>query len=184
MPVETIFLSLQPPAAIYFDTAEWPLEKSCYISGVRVVDEVPWCANADLLIDPLTREFIGVTFQLRDRWDWPSARRLAERLDPQVVHYDDISSHESKQRYVDESGKAERFEILWAPRLARQYQLAQLPNGQWLFWSEERGEWDASLPFKRPLIAFAMSGVSEVLRDHGLTFPEAARLPPLRVDWC
>lgn len=183
---KTLYLSLQVPAAIHLDESDWNLTKRCEIAGVNVEGgDSPWVGMADLLIDSTTRKFVGLTYQIVDRGEQEQANRIAQRLNPEVVHFDDLSTKVSQQRYAGEAREAQRFEISWAPARDLRFELAQLFCGQFFWWYALEGDWGIPMygVATKPIVAIGVSGVDDILSDHNLTFPDVSHLPPLTVEW-
>jgi hypothetical protein len=177
MQPKTLFLSLTVPAAIHVGESEWDLNRQLRIEGTDVDgNDTPWCALADLLVDRTTRVFLGVTFGVEEH-AFERARRIAQSLNPEVVRYDDVSTEVSKERYRG-WGDTQRFEIAWTPARDLRCEGAQLLCGQWFWWyALTKGQIDWNRP-----IAFGISDIDDILRDHNLTFPDVSHLPALKVE--
>jgi hypothetical protein len=174
----TLFLSLQAPAAIRVDGLDWDLNKPLSIRGVKVEgNDTPWCALADLLMDRSERTFVGVTFSV-DSFDAERVQRIAGRLDHRVVYYETISMPSFRERYRD-WGDTQRFEIRWGLGQDLVCEGAQLVCGQWFWWYASV---DGKIQWERP-IAFSISDMHNILRQHNMTFPDTSHLPRLTVEY-
>lgn len=173
-----LFMTLQAPVGLFLGRSDWDISGQVRIQGIPVEgNDTPWLSFADLLIDVQDRRLVGLTFQIDKPEYWGPMQEAARRLDPRVVHYNDISTAAAQQLYPGEAGKAHRFEITWATATHPRFELAQLNCGQWFWWYALEGDWGTS----RPLVALGITDLDEVLDDHSLSFPETLSFPPLDV---
>jgi hypothetical protein len=173
-----LFLSLQPPAEVLLGTAEWNIKDQIRIRGILVEgNDTPWGSFADLLVDLENRCLVGLTYQIDNRQYWRPMQEVAERLNPDVVHYNDISSASAQGMYPGEAGKAHRFEIVWSPARRLGVEIAQLMCGQWFWCYATEGNWGIS----PPLLALGITDIDDILKDHDLTFPGKLSFPQLAV---
>lgn len=174
----TLYLSLVAPAAIRVEESDWNLSKPLTIAGIEVAgNDTPWCGLADLLIDRSTRAFVGVTFSVQ-QYDVDRVKQLTDRLDRNVVHFEDITMPSFREKYRD-WGDAYRFEIRWASGLDLACEGAQLICGQWFWWYPLV---DGEIRWERP-VAYGISDVQAILQEHKLTFPDISHLPLLDVEY-
>lgn len=178
--VKTLLISLEFPAEVYVSSSRWDPTAEFRIRGIPVDgNDTPWLSFADLLIDLDRRLFVGVTFQI-DRVEYfRPMKELADRLDPRVVRYNDLSSISAQTMYPGESGRAHRFEITWTIASNLAYRLGQLNCGQWFWWYARNG----NRPLLWPVIAFGMTDIDDILAAHDLSFPDTLDFPPLEVEF-
>ena len=194
-------LSLQTPASLYLGVARWDMTADFKIAGLPVEgDDTPFVALADILVDADRGCFAGLTWPIFDPAYRDPMRQIARRLDPRVVHYNDLSDPDATRSYPTPKGSAHWLEICWSPSKNLTYECAQLCNGQWFWWYETEGDVVAMPPDSRaeddrpgyfmpgtwgaspPLIALGISHVSDILNDHHLTFPVGLDFPRLDVE--
>ena len=176
--VKCLFMTLQTPVGVFLGSSDWDIDGQVRIRDMPVEgNDTPWLSFADLLVDLQDRRLVGLTFQIDRPEYWQPMRELAQRLDPRVVHYNDISTTAARQLYPGEAGRAHRFEITWAAATRLGFELAQLNCGQWFWWYATEGDWGLS----RPVVALGITDLDEVLKDHSLSFPDTLPFPPLEM---
>jgi hypothetical protein len=177
---QTLVISLQPPARIFLglnDDLNDPRGLGLQIGGVLVYgDFPPWPACPDILVDRERGVFAGVTFQVVEA-QYEFVRRLASMLDSGVVHYNDISTPQAKDRYPGEAGEAHRLEIIWSPAEALELIPAQLSEGFW-YYANEGLTWDGCMP----IVAFQVMSIDEIASRYGLGLPPKFLFPALEIN--
>lgn len=198
-PPNAIILSLQSPPRLWQSKSDWDLEKQFWLGGVAVEgNDTPFVALADVLIDVERRWFVGLTWRIADPLYWDPMRKLAGRLDPRVVHYNDRSTPRDRLLYQDDSTMAHWLEIRWTPTEHLGVECAQLCCGQWFWWyavedSSSRQNWTpaptipggpimpGSWGISPPVIAFGLLDIPDILLGLDLTFPDVLDFPSLEV---
>lgn len=168
---KTIVVSLQRPAGVYVSTANVDFVKIDRFNGETVeLNDSPWVSTvADLVVDRSTNSLLGLSFYCDVLpKDYTLAQEVAKRLDPQVVCLKDrflLNGRELK-RVLPGTSPTHMLEITWAPANRSESESAQLMNGQWWWFYSNKGRW----PGTKPVVAFGIGDLDEILDAHGLTF--------------
>ena len=168
---KTVVVSLQRPACVYVSTTNVDFVKIDGFKGETVeLNDSPWISTvADLVVDPSTSSLLGLSFDCSfSRKDFTLAEEVVKRLDPQVVCLKDRYFRNNRELPGLAPGvtREQKCEITWASSHQTESESAQLMNGQWWWFYSNKSRW----PGTKPVVAFGINDVDEILDDHGLTF--------------
>jgi hypothetical protein len=177
---KTLMLSLQPPAKVFISGSRWEIAANFYVDGMLVDgNDTPWVSLADLLVDPEARTLVGLSFLIDNQAFRYPMREISEWLDRRVTRYNDVSTVALAEVYGESPGGEHRFEITWSRGDRIRVEIAQLCCGQWFWWYAREGDWGIC----KPIIAFGLTDIDDILNTHALDFAEPLPLPPLPVTF-
>jgi hypothetical protein len=165
---KTFFVALRSPTEVSLSMDLWDGSMGVRIRGLAVeAGECPWVSLGDLLVGDVERELVGVTF-IADPDEGLGPCGLDPLLNPDIIHYDEVTTPEADERNPGERGLNHRCEIIWSRSRKIKLEWAQLLSfAQWA-WLYPSGTAPAH---RRSPIAFVITDVDDLLDGHSLLFP-------------
>lgn len=182
--VRSLVMSFAPPASCFLGQTALDLDQiKLTVRGRRwYCEESPLIIPADILREPSTNYFVGLTFPI-GRTDSLKSRaaQMVRGLDERAVRIADYADPDTRNAYSSEVGhNVAHLEFVWHKCPQYLCELAQLDFGMWEF----------GYPIPRPLLfdtsdhwtvpyGLIIPDLLDILCTWGLRFPETLSLPPL-----
>ena len=146
-------------------TAEW-LASNLKPGGRRAVHSDPsWSEMPDLLVDPQTSEFLGVTFYFEEKWTHTVADALRE-ADPKMVRYGELLPDDRRKYYEFVKPVTRVLEVVWAERPTMETWPGNLQGMDCWFQAPTKEDGNA-------IVGLGIFAVEFVLVEHCVRMPDS-----------
>ena len=165
-----LLITLRVPAEMMFVER---LHDRLQIANVEATCDFPaWSTKPDVLMDPATAEFLGLSFMIGPSHS-SQVRQMASHLDPRVARYTPQLKGNWKKRYefLSAHPQIDVLEIVWAESEDMTYLEAMLAGGDFWYFAETQNN-HASSP-----IALGVDNVEVILDQCHLILPNRFSVP-------